>query len=215
MMGNGLEESGQAVLTTTRWRQTPTQTVGEAAHYVNEEWIKTFVKMWKEGSSASTIARHLGVTKNVICGQRSRLFDKGYDLPPRDTLVQRNAENSARTKARREAQNAAKASTVVSVESVVDAATRTIEVSARSDAYSWLRRNYAALSAQQPPSWKALTKTAADEGIVATPNALRKAWLRLERDLAREAVTGRAPGGLFLVDCPQDERGLLRLALMY
>jgi len=64
---------------------------------------------------------------------------------------------------------------------------------ARSDAYRWLRLNYAEISGvfstqAQAPSWKALAKTAADDGLAFTPNALRKAWIRLERDLEREGV---------------------------
>jgi hypothetical protein len=64
----------------------------------------------------------------------------------------------------------------------------------RSGPYVWLRKNYAEIAAaialQARPSWKALAKSAADDGCVFAPDTLRKAWKRLRRDLAR---AGGAP----------------------
>lgn len=64
----------------------------------------------------------------------------------------------------------------------------------RSGPYVWLRKNYAeiaaAFAAQARPSWTALAKAAADDGNLFTPDTLRKAWRRLERDRAR---AGRKP----------------------
>jgi hypothetical protein len=61
----------------------------------------------------------------------------------------------------------------------------------RSGAYQWLRKNRAQIARifakQAQPSWKALVETAAADGKDFTANALRKAWLRVEADLAREA----------------------------
>jgi hypothetical protein len=72
-------------------------------------------------------------------------------------------------------------------------------LNARSGVYRWLRRNHAEIAAvfatQSQPSWSALAETAAGEGEDFTPNALRKAWLRLERDLARlGAAEAQKPG---------------------
>jgi hypothetical protein len=72
-------------------------------------------------------------------------------------------------------------------------------LNARSGAYRWLRRNHAEIAAVfatlTQPSWSALAATAAGDGEDFTPNALRKAWLRLERDLARlGAAEAQKPG---------------------
>lgn len=63
----------------------------------------------------------------------------------------------------------------------------------RSGPYVWLRKNHAeiaaAIAVQARPSWKALAKAAADDGTPFAPDTLRKAWQRLERDLARASAT--------------------------
>jgi hypothetical protein len=61
----------------------------------------------------------------------------------------------------------------------------------RSAAYRWLwkrRSEIAEVFAKQGRRWKALARTAADEGLTFDPNDLRKSWLRLHNDLRKEGL---------------------------
>jgi hypothetical protein len=70
-------------------------------------------------------------------------------------------------------------------------------LAARSAAYQWLWTNRseitAVLSRHARKPWLALAKTAAEEGKPFTPPALRMAWKRLERDLARAGLPESPP----------------------
>jgi hypothetical protein len=70
-------------------------------------------------------------------------------------------------------------------------------LASRSPAYRWLEKHRAeifpVLAGQARPSWKALSETAALDGETFRPDALRKAWLRLEHDRARAEAARRQP----------------------
>jgi hypothetical protein len=70
----------------------------------------------------------------------------------------------------------------------------------RAGPYQWLHVHYAEIApvfaARKRPSWKALSKIAADSGLAYAPDTLRKAWKSLTADLEKAAVQLPRPSSL-------------------